>query len=203
MKANARLVLARLAFAGFVFLARRGKDHLELEARRRLFDHLKRYPGLHLSEIARGVGLETNHTKYHLEYLEKHGLVSSRKEDGYWRFFPRTEGTTGMRDILSVEDKKLLSFLRRPVPLHVTLILMERGEATHGEISEEVDVSPATAHYHLKKMEGAALLESRKEGRSRFYWVHDPDRVLDLLIQYKPPDDLVSGFLEAWEQFEL
>ena len=37
--------------------------------------------------------METNHAKYHLRYLEKHGLLSSRREEGYWRFFGRVDLT--------------------------------------------------------------------------------------------------------------
>lgn len=187
----------------FVFLARRTKDHLELDARRRLFEHVKSFPGLHLSEIARAADMETNHTKYHLEYLEKHGFLSSRKEDGYWRFYPKTESEVGMRDVLGAQDKTALGFLRRPVPLHVTLILLSRGEATHGEIADVVDVSPATAHYHLKKMTKAQILGREKRGRTVHYWLQDPERVERLLLEYRPPDTLVEGFLEAWEDFTL
>lgn len=185
-----------------VFLAA-GTDVLGLESRRRIYEHLQEYPGLHLREVARGVDMETNHVKYHLTYLERHGLVSSRREDGYWRFWPRQEGSLGQRDAFDRRDKTLLSFLRRPVPLHVVVLLLDEDEATPSWLLESIDVSASTLHYHLRRMEKAELLASRKEGRERRYRVVDPAHVAHLLMRYKPPNSVVAGFLEAWEQLEL
>lgn len=195
--------IRRLLPQSILLLARYEKDHLALETRRRIYNLLQEYPGLHLSEVARRAELGTNHAKYHLEVLEDHGLVSSRKEDGYWRFFPKVESDLGPKEVLDQRDKDLLSLLRREIPLHITLLMLEAGEATHSDLLEEVDVSGSTLHYHLSKMEDADLLESRKEGRKRFYWIDEPDQVAKLLIRYEPPDELVAGFLDAWESLSL
>lgn len=185
-----------------VFLAHR-KDLLALDARRLVYQHVQSYPGLHLREIGRGTGLDPNHAKYHLQYLEKHGMVSSRKEDRYWRFYPRVETETGQRDVLGRHEKAVLALLRRPMPLHVTLLLLDRGEMSHGDILEDLDVSHSTLSYHLKKMEGQGLVEARSAGRQRFFRLRDAEQVFLLLMQYRPPDALVQGFLEAWEALEL
>ncbi|MDX1610747.1 MAG: helix-turn-helix domain-containing protein [Candidatus Thermoplasmatota archaeon] len=192
-----------LALRAFLFLARYEKDHLELETRRRIYEFLQDYPGMHLSEIARSVELGTNHAKYHLEYLEKHGLVSSKKEDGYWRFYPKIETEIGHRDVLDQRDKAFMSLLRKEIPLHVTVLLLDLEEATQSTLGEDIDVAASTLHYHLSKMEDTGLVESRKEGRQRFYWLSEPERVAALLMRYEPPDSLVKGFLDAWESLEL
>lgn len=185
-----------------MFLATRN-DLLELETRRRVFEAVAKFPGLHLRELARQLDLDPNHAKYHLTYLEKHGLVSSRKDEGYWRFFPREAGSVGLRDVVSVDKKRVLSFLRRPVPLHAVLILLDRGRATQGELADAVGVAQATLHYHLGKMEASNLIASRREGRERVYELANAQEILDLLVRYRPPDALVQGFLDAWEQLEL
>lgn len=185
-----------------VFLARRD-DLLALESRRTVYQFLERYPGLHLREVARGTGMDPNHVKYHLQSLEKNGLVSSRKEDGYWRFWPTESSSVGKREVLSPKDKKVVALLRREVPLHVTLLLLEQGEAKVKDLVEKVGVSQSTLSYHLRKMEKDGLVEARKEGRERHYRLIEHDRIQGLLLQYKPPDSLVKGFLEAWEQLEL
>lgn len=192
---------ARAATLGLLFLAGR-KDPLDLDVRRRIFEQVAKYPGLHLREVARALGINPNHAKYHLQRLEKADLVSSRHEDGYWRFWPREKGSIGYRDRLSRQDKAALAVLRRPVPLHVALLLLDRGRATHGDLLDEVDVAHATLHYHMGKMEDSGLVESRKEGRFRWYSLQDPDRVTGLLRQYRPPKTLIRRFLDAWEQVE-
>lgn len=186
-----------------VFLARKD-DLLELEARRRLHDHVHRYPGLHLSEIARGLEIETNHAKYHLQRLERHGLVTSAKdEEGYWRFWPRTASGHGAHRSLPVDDKKVLALLRNPLPLHITLLLLNDDELNHRQLTERTGAAHGTVHYHLKKMERDGLVTSERAGRERRYRVQDPHRAHRLLLAHKPPDRLVAGFLAAWEAVEL
>lgn len=195
-------LLHRLAAHGFLLMA--GETDLpRQETRRAVYDHVRTYPGLHLSEIARQLGIPTNHAKYHLRRLEKDGLVSSLKEDGYWRFFPRADGSVGTRDLVDREEKRLLAMLRRPNPLHITLHLLSAGEATHGELTEALDVAGATAHYHLQRMEDAGMLERRPDGRRVYYALARPDEVARLLERYEPPDELVAGFLDAWEDVSL
>jgi predicted transcriptional regulator len=185
-----------------VFVAQREKL-LNLDARRDLYQQVQKFPGLHLRELARALDMSPNHAKYHLRYLEKHGLLSGRKEEGYWRFYPRREGSVGMQETMSPQEKGVLALLRRPVPLHVTLILLDRENATLSELKDDVDVAVSTLHYHLRKMEKAELVESEKEGRERVYRLADADRILSVLVEYRPPDALVKGFIEAWEQLEL
>lgn len=190
------------AVSSAVFLVRRG-TLLDLDVRKRLFQVVQDYPGLHLREIARMTELDPNHAKYHLQYLEKHGMLSSRKEEGYWRFFPRAEGSVGLRETLVPHEKRILSLLRRPVPLRATLVLLERGEASHSEVEESVGVSRSTLHYHLRKLEEAEVVLSEKAGRERLYRLRDPEALLAMLLQFRPPDALVRGFLEAWEELEV
>lgn len=147
--------------------------------------------------------MEANHAKYHLSYMERHGLVSSRDEDGYWRFYPRKEGPLGPQESVSAQEKEVLALMRQPVPLHVALILLDKGAATHGEIEREVHVGRTTLHYHVQKLVRAGVLQGHKEGRERHYTLTDPDRLRGLLLRYRPPDALVQGFLKAWEAVSL
>lgn len=184
-----------------VLLGAAGRDELlELDARRRLYDYVKQYPGLHLREIARGTDLEMNHAKYHLLYMQRHGLVSSRRDEGYWRFFPREEGSVGWRDEVPPESKAALALLRRPIPLHIALLLLEHGELNQRQILDRVGVVVSTLHYHLARMERANLLVSERRGRERLCRLVDPQLVAATLTRYKPPPALVEDFLEAWDQ---
>lgn len=187
----------------YMVYRQRREDVLDLDARRRLHETVETYPGLHLSELARDCGMETNHAKYHLEYLESHGLLASQREGGYTRWYPRMEGPVGLRDVLGTREKEVLAVLRRPIPLHVTLLLLDRESATHGELLPLVNVAHGTLHYHLKNMERAGLLVSEKEGRERRYRLAQREALLALLLRYKPPDRLVQDFLSAWEDLSL
>jgi predicted transcriptional regulator len=185
-----------------VFVAKRD-ELLALDARRRVYDYVRLYPGLHLSEIARGCGMETNHAKYHLLYLEKHGLLSSRRDEGYLRFFPKEEGSVGLREILAPDEKAVLALLRQPVPLHTILLLIERGEASAEELRAAVGVSHSTLLYHMGKLEQRGIATSDRAGRERRFRLVDPARIAQQVVRFRPPDQLVQGFLEAFEQLDL
>lgn len=178
-------------------------DLLELEVRRRIYDYVRSYPGMHLREIARAVDLEMNHAKYHLQYMEKHGLVSSRRDEGYWRFFPRQEGSVGWRDDVPAASKQTLALLRRPVPLHVAVLLLDHGELNQTQIQDAVGVAASTLHYHLNHMEAQGVVASERRGRERICRLVDAQLVAALLVKYRPPPALVADFLEAWEQLDL
>ena len=194
--------LGGLAALYMVYRERR-EDVLDLDTRRRLYENVETYPGLHLSELARACGIETNHAKYHLEYLESRGLVASQRDAGYTRWYPRMEGPQGLRDVVGAREKEILAMLRRPIPLHVTLLLLDREFATHVEMLPLVGVAHGTLHYHLKNMERIGLLESSKAGRERRYRLAQRDALFALLLRYKPPDRLVQGFLTAWDDLSL
>lgn len=147
--------------------------------------------------------METNHAKYHLAYLERHGLVSSREEGGRQRVFPRREGPLGPQEAVDAGDKAVLALLRQPVPLHAVLVLLDRGECSHAELDAALPVSRSTLHYHMAKLEKAGVVASWRDGKERRYRLAEADRVLGLLLRYRPPDSLVAGFLEAWEALDL
>ncbi|MHB1262649.1 MAG: hypothetical protein ACYC2H_13155, partial [Thermoplasmatota archaeon] len=114
-------------------------------------------------------------------------------------FFPRREGPVGTQESVSADDKAVLALLRQPVPLHAVLVLLDRGECSHADLDEAIPVSRTTLHYHMAKLERAGITESWKAGKERRYRLKESDRLLGLLVRYRPPDRLVSGFLEAWE----
>ena len=176
---------------------------LQLGARRRLHEQVTTFPGLHLAELARGLDMDPNHAKYHLDRLERAGLVASRHERGFLLYFPKEETALGLRDAVAAQDKAVLAALRRPVPLHIALLLLERGRTTHAQLLEDVGVAHGTLHYHLKRMEDSGILASVKEGRERWYSLTDRDTVERLLTKYRPPNALVAGFLDAWEGLQL
>lgn len=176
---------------------------LENEVRKRVYEQVQEFPGLHLSELARNVEVDTNHAKYHLRVLEDRNLITSVRTDGYWRFYPREEGQHFNRDLIDAQDKEVLSLLRRNVPFRITVFLLEHGEGYNQQFAEAADVSPSTSKYHLDKMDDAGMLDQRTEGRSVVYELEDPERIRWLLDRFEPPDRLVEGFLEAWEALEL
>jgi len=166
------------------------KDELlELETRRKIYDLVSRNPGLHLSKIAELLKMRISLVEYHLLFLEKHKVIRGVKESGYTRYY--IEGTIG------TSDKKILSILRQEVPLRITLFLLKNDNSLHKEILKNVDVSPSTLSYHLKKLANSGIVNVNSYGEDRGYSISDDEKLIEILIQYKPYN-LFDSFEEIW-----
>lgn len=173
-------------------------DPLELENRRRAYELVAATPGLHLRDLARRLEVDVRTALYHLEHLEEHGLVAKIEEGGFRRYFPHT--ANGRKaEVVDARDKPWLSALRKRVPLFVALFLLQRSRAAAGELAAGVGGSPSTMSYHLGRLTKLGFVQH--EGMD--YVLSEPDRVARLLYAYRPPDDLVEGFLGLWEDFAL
>jgi len=176
---------------------------LELDSRRRIFDAIREYPGMHLREIGREVRLAPNLVDYHLIYLEKRGFVYSLHDGKYKRYFLRDcAEEVDKGNIISAPDSRIVSLLRRKVPFQITLLILKNGPMTHGAIVESMRRSPSTISHHLNKLMKAGII-SRVNCNSG-YVIRDCMSVERILLRFNPqPITLVDGFLEIWEDFVL
>lgn len=149
--------------------------------RRRICEYVMKNPGLHLRAVARGVQLDTNHTKYHLTYLEQHGLVSSERVHGYWAFYPSENALpTGLGN-LSSSEKAQLFLLRKEVPRRVAEALIEDEEASHKRLQDAAGVSASTLYYHLRRMAEKEVVVGRRIGAARLWRLSSPTMTRKLL----------------------
>ena len=142
---------------------------LELETRRKIYDLVSRNPGLHLSKIAELLKMRISLVEYHLLFLEKHQVVRGVKETGYIRYY--IEGAVG------TSDKKILSLLRQEIPLRVILFLLKDDNSQHKDILKNVDVSPSTLSYHLKKMMDYGIIYVNTYGENRGYSISNKEEI--------------------------
>jgi predicted transcriptional regulator len=179
------------------------EDVLAVKTRRDLYQYVRSNPGFHLREIARALSLSITLADYHLRFLEKNELVSWTMDGEYKRYYPRSlPGDATSRPALSDEEKRVLAYLRQPVPFRVLAFLMEREAATHKEILEHVPVSPSTLSHHLKKMQYANIL-ARAEDRGG-YRVANPRSVARIMSTYDlATPDQVGTWVRVWGEFRL
>lgn len=166
------------------------KDALRL--RKRLVRLVEEFPGLHLREIARQAEMSEALALYHLDQLEDAGVVESRTEEQFRRFFP--SAGPGIEEA----DRDLMALLRQRVPLQVALLLLDKGEATHGDITKELDLAKSTVSYHLDKLNKAEFVTTTEGGTFR---LEEPRRVERLLLRWEPPRSLTDRFTTLWTRF--
>jgi len=139
-------------------------------------------------ELARQGGVSQALADYHVRRLVAEGLVEGLDDGHYLRLFP----TTGRRPRDS--DRATLALLRQPIPLALTLHLLGRKEATHGELAASLRLAKSTASYHLAKLVQAGVLTQTGHG----FRVHDRAHVRHLVATWRPPSALVAGFQSSW-----
>ncbi len=181
----------------------KGQAVLDLRNRRRIFEVLSRYPGLHLRELERQLGLDVRALKHHLEFLERHEAVVSMTQNGYRRFYPRQWDAGAFRERIGALEKRALGLLRRRTFLQLILVLLEGGALSVKEIKERTGLAASTLSHHLSKLEGLPLVGSKREGRIKLYWATDPQATVQLLLKYRPTQDLIEDFLDLWEKIQL
>jgi len=186
-----------------LLVAREDEGPTDLEKRRKLFLAVNRYPGLELARVAREAGVDKNLARYHVRVLEESNLVRSEEEGGNRRIFPLERTKAGARDPLDETERQWLSLLRRPPILRAVVALLDDEPLAAGELADACGVSASTASHHISRMEEGGLVDVAREGRSRQIRLADRDRVIGLLAEHPPPEDLVQGFIDAWDDLGL
>ena len=128
--------------------------------RTNILECITRTPGIHLRSVERATSLPLGQVLYHLDRLERMGLVVSSKDAGFRRYFLAHE--------VGRSEKRYLSALRHEVPRRILLILLETGRQTHKELQAALQVAGSTLSFHLQRARagGASARPSRVRERA-------------------------------------
>ena len=164
---------------------------LSLDTRRRLYEKINRFPGLHFREIQRRSELAIGSLRYHLDFLERNKIITSRREGDILRFYPSG---------LTAEERRLLGLLRQKHIREIVIFLLKQPKASHKDIVNEVDLAPSTVSWYLKKLESSKAIEIESGGPFH-YKILRKSEIIKVLIIYKESflDKLVDGFVTMWE----
>ncbi len=169
----------------------KGSDPLELETRRRLWQHIARRPGLYLRELQRETGLAMGALEYHLNQLTKAQLLSVI-DDGRKRYFPSP---------MENEDRHVLAFLRQELPRRILVATLQTSPVPKAVLQTDLHVARSTLDYHLQRLEAVGLVLVAHAGRDRLVSVTQPERVERLLVTYRSTflDRTVDAFLAGFD----
>ena len=166
----------------------------ELETRKRVYDQIRKSPGIHFRELERRLELVVGSLQYHIHYLEKKNLIRAQTDGDYVRYFARDMS-------LNEIDRKILSLLRRSGCRHILIQLLNNPDLNNKQLSQALGLSASTISWNLNILIEAGIIERKKIGRTSNFIIVDPSAVCKLLICYKESflDALVDGFIEMWE----
>ncbi len=176
----------------------------EPNVRRRIFKLVEQHPGLHQRDLARRLDLRPSHAEYHLHQLVKTGLLRTETSGRYKRYFVAVEPfKTDPGDAVSPTDRPWLALLREARPLELVAHLIQQEPLQLGEVSRLMNLSGGTVSYHVAKLEKQGIVERFRVGKQRYVKLQDRERLVRVLLEHEPPDDLVEGFEDLWEDIGL
>ena len=151
------------------------------------------YPGIHVREMERHLGLSSRLAAYHLGSLESAGAVQRVPEAGYARYFPALGVPKwSQRDVAS------LCLLRRGAAFHVVLLLLSAGRLGRSDLARRLGFAPASISYHLDLLQRTGLVQAAMTGRQRIYSLADEAYVRGLLANFTPLPEELEPFESVW-----
>jgi predicted transcriptional regulator len=165
---------------------------LALKKRRDLYHYIKNNPGMHLRAIGRALDISLGDLRYHLDFMEKEGLLSSRTDEYKKTYFSATEVSYG--------DRGTLALLRQDAPRKILLYLINHSSAQFEDIQKELNKSKSTVSFHLKKLKKSEIIDVKIEENKNIYSIIDKERIVRLLITYRSSfvDEAIDRVVEMW-----
>lgn len=134
------------------------------------------HPGIHLRGVERRTGLPLGQVLYHLDRLERMGLVASHRDSGFRRYFAP--------DAISRSEKPILSALHHHVPRRLVLALLEQSRLPHKVLQQAAGVAGSTLSFHLQRLVASGVLVRERVGNATTYALADPDLARQELLSY-------------------
>ena len=131
---------------------------LESYNRGRVFEFIELNPGAHFNGILAALGLNNGSLVYHLEVLQREGLVRSRQEGMYRRFYPR--GT---------EPPPLLENGTTEAQQRVLKTIEEMPGITQKELARFLGLRQSTLAYQIERLAAMGYIEGVRVGRHVAY----------------------------------
>lgn len=128
---------------------------------------------------------------HHLAYLEERGIISSRRDRYYMRYYTADVGA---------QDRTVISAIRQERPRAIVLLLLLHPGLTHSELMEHLGISASTLSFYLKDLMEKGVVSRQKVGRESSFRVVAGEAVVRALVTYRPSflDEVVDRFLELW-----
>lgn len=163
------------------------------ETRKRILEYIQKNPGITFRKLAEELNLGIGNLQYHLNVLEKNGLIKSKKVGGKRHIFPaefEKEYEALLRVISNKTQRKIL-------------LLLATGSKTQTEIAKELNLTQATINYHMKILNENNIVERERDGKNVVYTLkYDISTIIRVISEYRPSlwdklsDNLIALLLE-------
>jgi predicted transcriptional regulator len=149
---------------------------LENLRRKKIYNFIRKNPGIHLREIQRRLSIPLSSLEHHVEYMIRKNVIYKEREGRYTRYFAGH---------LTNEERKVISALRHEKLREIVSIVLEQKEAKSQDFIDYLDIPCSTLSYYLKYLVEHSILKRQKIGYENIYSIKD-QRVEKILIIYEP-----------------
>jgi len=131
-----------------------GQWMLNSSTRLIIYNYVSGSPGVHFRGICNGLGLSVGVVQYHLERLTSQGLLTSRRDRRYRRYFEARRFSEGEMEVISI--------LRSETVRRAISIILESPRITHGSLASTLGISSQGLTWLMGRLkeEGAVGVES-------------------------------------------
>ena len=144
-----------------------------------IYQYIRTYPGTHLRKISKHLSLGMGNIQYHLDTLEKIGIVKSRKISIYKVYYD-----VGVQE---GRHESVLAILQHETLRSILLYLIENPGASQLEIATHVGCSAPTVAWHMSLLMKIELVYNHKQGKFMKYYIKgNLKEITDLIKSYHP-----------------
>jgi predicted transcriptional regulator len=164
---------------------------LENEKRHKIYETIKKNPGLHTRHLQRIMDIPLTSIQYHLNYMARRNVILEEKSEHYTRYYCKP---------LEPEDKKVLLVLRQKRLREIVMTILVSKKAKYRFIVQTLKLPPSTISFYLKYLFDNHIIERTKIGYEHIYTLKDEDRIAKILITYQSSflDTIVDKWASTW-----
>ncbi len=164
---------------------------LKNERRSKIYQCIKKNPGLHLRSLQRCLDIPLTSLQYHLNYMVRKKIIYEEKSENYTRYYC---------ELLEPRDREILAFLRQKRLREIVLLVLLNKKANSQLIGETLDLAPSTISFYVNYLVENGILEQTKIGYENIYTLKEEDRIEKILIAYQQSflDKMVDKWVNTW-----
>jgi predicted transcriptional regulator len=165
---------------------------LNIENQKLIYEFISIHPGSHLRKISRGLDMNLSTLRYHLDYLEKIGVVISKKDKNLKIYY--IVGRLGKK------DKNIAPLLQQKRFRDIILVIIMNPGLSHSDLSGKLSLKPSTLSKYINILRDRGIVYHKRKGRNRYFYATDEKRVMELILIYKRSywDAFVDNVLEIY-----
>lgn len=131
--------------------------------RLKIYDYIKKNPGVSFSVISKETGVNRGTLSYHLKILGLNNKINVYKNRGYSKYF---ENHMKFND----DDRRILQYLKKDTSRKIIENLIEYPGVSRKDLSNAIGISGPAVTQHMKHLQADGVIEMKKEGQFNKYY---------------------------------